>query len=203
MTFLVPFVAAHLLLAHAGAPQPPSVQKLFEAGQYGELIQQVATDEAPSPEALYLAGQAALKLEPPDREAAKNAYARLAGAGDDNAAWTAIARSATALVDRAGNEALAAATQAVTLAPGQMFAQYQLGLAYGETRDWANAATAFEKATTLNPTFAYAHYYAGMASYQIKRVDKMAVSFERFLKLAPQAPERPAVEALLRSIRGR
>ena len=42
-----------------------------------------------------------------------------------------------------------------------------------------------------------------MANYQVKRVDRMANAFERFVKLAPQAPERPAVEALLRSIRGK
>jgi hypothetical protein len=31
----------------------------------------------------------------------------------------------------------------------------------------------------------------------------MAVSFENFLKLAPQAPERPAVQSIMRTIRGR
>ena len=40
---------------------------------------------------------------------------------------------------------------------------------------------------------AYAHYMAGMSFYKAKRVDKMAVYFENFLKLAPEAPERPAV----------
>ena len=80
---------------------------------------------------------------------------------------------------------------------------YQLGMAHAEKRAWPSAAAAFEKATTLDPTFAYAHYYAGMSSYQSKRLDKMAASFERFLKLGPQAPERPAVEALMKTIRGR
>ena len=42
-----------------------------------------------------------------------------------------------------------------------------------------------------------------MEYYQLKRIDKMAVFFERFLKLAPNAPERPAIESLMRSIGGR
>lgn len=188
-----------LQMAGGAAAQPSQAQKLFESGKYDELIQLVNEDQSPSPEDVYLAGQAALKVEPPDREAAKRAYARLEG-GDENP-WTLIARSAKALVDHAADEALAAATQAVAIAPVQMFAQYQLGLAYGEKKNMASAAAAFEKATTLDPTFAYAHYYAGLAYYQTKRVDKMAVSFERFLKLAPEAPETPAVQAIMRSIR--
>jgi hypothetical protein len=53
------------------------------------------------------------------------------------------------------------------------------------------------------PTFAYAHYNAGMAWYQARRLDKMATHFETFIRLAPGAPERPAVEQLMRSIRRR
>jgi hypothetical protein len=50
---------------------------------------------------------------------------------------------------------------------------------------------------------AYAHYYAGMAYNKAKRVDLMATHFERFLKLAPAAPERPVVESVMRTVRGR
>lgn len=188
-----------LQMAGGAAAQPSQAQKLFESGKYDELIQLVNEDQWPSPEDVYLAGQAALKVEPPDREAAKRAYARLEG-GDENP-WTFIARSARALVDHAADEALATATQATAIAPDQMFAHYQLGLAYGEKKNMASAAAAFEKAATLNPSFAYAHYYAGMSYYQAKRVDKMAIFFERFLKLAPEAPEAPAVQAIMRSIR--
>ena len=198
MTALAILLAVQLTVPPP-TPQQPAAQKLFESGQYDRLIQQVADDPAPSPEEVYLAGQATLKVEPPDREAAKLAYARLER-GDEHA-WTFIARSATALVDHAADEALGAAKQAVGMGPDQMFAHYQLGLAQAEKRAWTNAAAAFEKATTLDPTFAYAHYYAGLAYYQTKRVDKMAVFFERFLKLAPEAPEASAVQAIMRSIR--
>jgi tetratricopeptide (TPR) repeat protein len=204
---LLSIIAGHMFLAtQAQTPvPPPSAQKLFESGQYEALLERVAAakDETAPPDALYLAGQAALKLEPPDRDAAKTAYERLEGEGDETRAWTFVARSAALLIDHAADPALAAAQRAVAIAPSEMFAHYQLGLAQGEKRAWANAAAAFEKATTLTPTFAYAHYYAGMSYYQVKRLDKMSAFFERFLKLAPQAPERPAVEAIMRTMRGR
>ena len=204
---LLSIVVGHMFMAtQAQTPvPPPSAQTLFESGQYQALLEQIAVakDEAAPPDALYLAGQAALKLEPPDRDAAKTAYAQLEGEGDETRAWTFIARSATLLIDHAGDPALAAAQQAVEIAPDEMFAHYQLGLAQGEKRAWADAAAAFEEATTLTPTFAYAHYYAGLSYYQVKRLDKMSAFFERFLKLAPEAPERPAVEALLRAMRRR
>lgn len=196
-------VLAPVMLGAQDAPAQLSVQKLFESGQYDQLLQRVADDDAATPEAIYLAAQAALKLEPPDREAAKALHRRLEGSGDETSAWTFIARSAAAIVDHAADAALAAASQAVVLAPNQMLAHYQLGMAHAEKRAWPSAVAAFEKATTLDPAFAYAHYYGGMSSYQAKRLDKMAASFERFLKLAPQAPERPAVEALMRTMRGR
>jgi tetratricopeptide (TPR) repeat protein len=198
MTALAMVLVVQLTFPPA-APQQPATQQLFESGQYDELIQRVADAHDPSPAEIYLMGQSALKLAPPDREAAKLAYARLER-GDEHA-WTFIARSATALVDHAADEALGAAKQAVGMGPDQMFAHYQLGLAQAEKRAWTNAAAAFEKATTLDPTFAYAHYYAGLAYYQTKRVDKMAVLFERFLKLAPEAPEASAVQTIMRSIR--
>jgi hypothetical protein len=42
-----------------------------------------------------------------------------------------------------------------------------------------------------------------MSFYKAKRVDKMANYFENFLKLAPNAPERPAVLSILKTLRGR
>ena len=65
------------------------------------------------------------------------------------------------------------------------------------------AAEAFVKATEADPRMAYAHYHAGMNFYKAKRIAQMAVYFEYFLKLAPDAPERPAVESIMRTIRGK
>ena len=53
------------------------------------------------------------------------------------------------------------------------------------------------------PRFAYAHYYAGLSHYRVGRTDKMAAAFEHFLTLAPKAPERPQVESIMRTLRGR
>jgi len=55
----------------------------------------------------------------------------------------------------------------------------------------------------LDPTFAAAYYYAGLASSRVKRIDLMANNFGLFIKLAPNAPERPEVESILRTVRGR
>ncbi len=50
---------------------------------------------------------------------------------------------------------------------------------------------------------AYAHYYGGMMHYRANRVDRMAVHFEQFLKLAPEAPERPEVLSIMRTLQSR
>ncbi len=41
-----------------------------------------------------------------------------------------------------------------------------------------------------------------MAYREIGRIDLMVERFERFIALAPEAPERPRVEAILRSTAG-
>ena len=82
-------------------------------------------------------------------------------------------------------------------------AHYQLGLVESAQDKQAPAAEAFAKAAALDPQMAYAHYEAGMAYYKIKRVDRMAVYFENFLKLAPNAPEAPAVKSIMKTVRGR
>jgi len=197
MPYFASILAAALVFAQAG--EEPTIQSLFEAGKYQQVIDQVSATEEPQPADVYLAGQSARKLDPPDLDAAREWFGRLAD-GDENP-WTFIGRSASAVVDGDSNKARADAQQAVQLGPTEFYAQYQLGLAYAESRDYANAATTFEKATMMDPSFAYAHYYGGLSYYQVKRIDKMSNFFERFLKLAPDAPERPAIEALMRSVR--
>jgi tetratricopeptide (TPR) repeat protein len=82
-------------------------------------------------------------------------------------------------------------------------ARYQLGLVESARNNQQEAADAFAKAAELNPQMAYAHYEAGMAFYKAKKVDRMAVYFENFLRIAPNAPERPAVQSIMRTVRGR
>ena len=190
-------VAATLLfavLASAGRSMAQEdARKLLEAGKYQAVVEQSGT----SPEAQYVKGLAHLKLNQPD--AAKEAFGRLDGDG----AWKSVGQSAIALADGNQDAALAAAQAAVAANPGLAEAQYQLGLVLEAKNDRPAAADAFVKATQANPQMAYAHYHAGMNFYEAKRVDQMAVYFENFLKLAPNAPERPAVESIMRTVRGR
>jgi Tfp pilus assembly protein PilF len=68
-------------------------------------------------------------------------------------------------------------------------------------REYAEAARSLDRCIEMDPTRAYAYYHAGLAYQEIKRVDLMIARLETFVRLAPEAPERPAVEAMLRQVR--
>ena len=185
-----------LSVAAARAYAQDSPRQLYEAGKYQAAVEKSAGDNSPASQ--YLNGLSHLKLNQPD--AAKEAFRKLEG-GDE--AWKAVGQSAVALTDNNNDAALAAAKSAVSHNAKLAEAQYQLGLVLDAAGDNAGAAEAFAKAVEDNPQMAYAHYYAGMNYYEAKRVDRMAVYFENFLKLAPNAPERPAVESIMRTVRGK
>ena len=203
MQFLAILVAvAALALPVLAEPAETSARALFEAGQYEQAIQAVEQDRQHGmnePADAYLSAQSYEKLGQPDR--AKTEFALLERV--DDPAWKLVGRSAVSLIDGDSEQALKTATQAAASAPEFFFAQYQLGLVKAERQDWTGAAEAFERATQIDPTFAYAHYYAGLAYSKVKRADRTATHFEVFLKLAPKAPERPAVESIMRTLRGR
>jgi tetratricopeptide (TPR) repeat protein len=185
--------------AQEAAPQD-TPQKLFEAGKYQEVIDQVkARPDAPQDQ-IYVRALAHRKLNQNDE--AKQAFDMLATA-PEGSAWREIGSSGTALVDGNLDAANEAARKAVELDASSVQGHFQLGLVESARDNQAPAADAFAKAAELDPQMAYAHYEAGMAFYKVKRIDRMAVSFENFLKLAPQAPERPAVQSIMRTIRGR
>jgi lipoprotein NlpI len=106
-------------------------------------------------------------------------------------------------MDKQFDAALTSADQAVEAMPSQPEAHYHRGLVLMARNDYGSAVDAFTKATTLDPNFAGAYYYAGLANYRVKRIDLMANNFSIFVKLAPNAPERPEVESILRTVRGR
>ena len=178
----------------ANAQEPP--RRLYEAGNFQAVVEQTP-DEAPA-DSLYVKGLAYRKLGQNDQ--AKEVFRRLEGGGDQ---WRAVGASAIALTDGNLDAALEAANAGVAANPGLAEAQYQLGSVLEARGDSAGAASAFANAANANPQMAYAHYFAGMNFYKAKRVDQMAVFFENFLKLAPNAPERPAVESIMRTVRGR
>jgi|KBSSwiStaDraftv2_1062776.scaffolds.fasta_scaffold33750_2 tetratricopeptide (TPR) repeat protein len=188
-------VVTMLTLTAGRAMAQDSPRQLFEAGKYQAAIEKTGGDNSPA--ALYLKGLSHLKLNQAD--AAKDDFRKIGG----DEAWQAVGKSAVALADNDKDGALAAAQAAVGHNAKLAEAQYQLGMVLDARGDNAGAADAFAKATEANPQMAYAHYYAGMNYYEAKRVDRMAVYFENFLKLAPNAPERSAVESIMRTVRGR
>jgi tetratricopeptide (TPR) repeat protein len=166
------------------------------SGRFQEVVEKTP-DDAP-PDAQYRKGLAHRKLD--QNVQAKEALGRLSGGGE---AWSAVGESARAQIDGNVDGALEAATKAVAQGPDLAAAHYQLGLVQDARGENAPAATAFARAAELAPQMAYAHYMAGMSFYKAKRVDKMANYFENFMQLAPDAPERPAVQSILKTLRGR
>ena len=67
--------------------------------------------------------------------------------------------------------------------------------------DFAGAAERFDRCSQADPTRAEAYYRAGLAYYEIGRTALMVDRFETFVKLAPDAPERPQVESILNTMR--
>ena len=171
---------------------------MFEAGQYQQVID--IADSSASPEVLYSAAQSHQKLGAANE--ARDTYGRLAARPDDDA-WHFIGLSAQQLLDNQTDAALESARAASGLAGGLAEAPYQLGLVLAKRQDWRGAAEAFDRTAELSPGYAYAYYYGGLMHYRAGRVDRMAIHFERFLKLAPEAPERPEVLQIMRTVRGR
>ena len=192
------FIALLLAITIAPAAQDASPQKLFESGKYQEAIDTVKKRSDASPEEVYVRALAHRKLNQNDD--AKEAFGALAGR---DGAWKEIGNSGTAMIEGNLDNAAAAARKAVDADGNSSEARFQLGLVESARNKQQQAADAFAKAAELNPQMAYAHYEAGMAFYKAKKVDRMAVYFENFLKLAPNAPERPAVQSIMKTIRGR
>jgi len=193
-------IALLLSISVAVAAQDATPQKLFESGKYQEAADAVKAQPDAPPDQVYLRALAHRKLG--QNEEAKQAFGALAGAAEGSV-WREIGQSGTALVDGNVDGALAAATKAAEIDGNSAPARYQLGVVESARDNQAQAAEAFARAAELDPQMAYAHYEAGMAFYKIKRVDRMAVYFENFLKLAPDAPEKPAVQSIMRTVRGR
>lgn len=198
--FVVAGVAALVTLNAQGLSD---VRRLYDAGKFKEVITAVedaaAAAEETAPRLQYLEALSQEKLK--DDDAARQIYRRLAEGAQP--AWAAIGRSALALMDKKLDDALESANQAVEHDDSLSEAHYQRGIVLMTRREYGDAAGTFDKATALDRLFAAAHYYGGLAEYRAKRIDRMATHFEAFLKLAPNAPERPEVESIMRTVRGR
>jgi len=188
------FAVSNLLATSAVAGQRPEVQRLFQSGAYEEAVQAAQNAD---PASLYVAAQAMVKAEQPDR--AREQFSRLRAS--DNPAWQLVAQSGEALVSGDSGRAVALARQAVDAAGDNPFAFYQLGLAAVKTSDWGTASSSLSRAAELKPDFAYAHYYAALSYQRARQLPRAAEHFDAFLRLAPDAPERQAVQAIMRTLK--
>ncbi|HXG87284.1 MAG TPA: hypothetical protein VNJ02_03025 [Vicinamibacterales bacterium] len=180
----------------AAATQDTSVQKLLERGALQEAVER-AEGERGNAESTYLAAQAFTKMANQGR--ADEEYGRLRETGDD--AWQAIGASGSALLSGNMPGAMADAERAVAANGDNAYAHYQVGVVASRQNNFARAAAAFARSVELKPDLAYGHYYAGLANQRLKQTAKMSQHLELFLQLAPDAPERAAVAAILRTLR--
>lgn len=204
LVLIVAVLSAHMPAAAqtASAQQVVSeTRRLFDAGRDQEVIRAAASAPAQGDaqaQLQFLAAQSYTRLK--QTAQARQVYAQLA-ARPQSDPWSFIGQSAVAIADRRFDTAVTAAARATTMSPNLAQGFFQLGMAQGYKQDFARAAEAFTRATTIDPNFAYAHYNAGLSYQKVRRTDLMARHFEAFLRLAPQAPERPMVESIMRSIR--
>ncbi|MEO8678763.1 MAG: tetratricopeptide repeat protein [Vicinamibacterales bacterium] len=178
----------------ASAGQKPEVQRLFQSGSFDEAAQAAENGD---PATLYVAAQAMVKGEQPDR--AREQFSRLRNS--DNQGWRLVAESGEAMLANDSGRAVQLARQATEAAGDNPFAFYQLGLAASKSSDWGTATSAFGRALELKPDFAYAHYYSALAHQRQRQLSQAAEHFSAFLRLAPEAPERQAVQAIMRTLK--
>ena len=188
--------AALVWPATAAADEQSSVQKLIERGALQEAVDRAAS-ESDNSESTYLAAQALGKMD--NNSAAEEQYGRLRDTGDG--AWKAIGESGAELLAGDVDGAMDAANRAVEANGDNPYAHYQLGLVAAKQSNYKRATDAFTRATELKPDFAYAHFHAGQNAQRLKQTAKMVEHFQYFVRLAPDAPERQAVQAILRSLR--
>jgi tetratricopeptide (TPR) repeat protein len=174
--------------------QKAEVQRLFQSGSYEQAVE-AARDSDPA--STYLAAQSLMKLDRNDQAGAQMAKLR----GGDQASWKLVGESGEAMLANDAGRAVELARRAVEADGGNPFAQYQLGLSASKAADWGTAVSGFTRAIELKPDFAYAHYYAALAYQRQRQLPKTAEHFDAFLRLAPDAPERSAVIAILRTIK--
>lgn len=176
------------------------VMPLLDKGAYDEAIAITAdAGDGAGPDALYVQG---LAFE--GKKAAGDAvavYQRLAARPDADT-WHWIGESARALAGGDAGGAVSAADRAVEIDGQSKYAHYQRGRALVVRRDFPASAAAFVRVLEVDGSFAYGHYWAGMSYYQTKNLVAAGNHLTRFLQLAPQAPERLQVEAILATLRG-
>ena len=176
------------------ADQRPDVQRLYQSGAYDAVVDAA---RGADPASIYFAAQALLKLDRTEQAVAE--FTRLRQS--DRPAWRLLGESGAALAANNAGGAVELGRKATEADGDNPFAFYQLGLAASKASDWGTAASAFTKAISLKPDLAYAHYYAALVHQRQRQLPQAAEHFDAFLRLAPEAPERQAVQAIMRSLK--
>lgn len=182
----------------ASAPGSSTIQAMYESGEDREIVDRVKNgvpNEVTGADR-WFAAQSQLRLGL--RNDAINDLAALTQTGGDPAVQVAAQLAIGRLMN--DEATLGQARAAAGAYPESLFVQYELGLSYAVRNDFASAARIFDVCIAAAPTFAYAYYQSALAYQHLDRPDIMANRFDRFVRLAPNAPERPEVESVLRTI---
>jgi tetratricopeptide (TPR) repeat protein len=182
----------------ASLPRSSTIQALYESGDDREILNRVKNSVPASVTSAdrWFAAQSQLRLGL--RNDALNDLAALTQTDADPAVQVA----AQLAIGRLTNDeaTLGRARAEASAYPENLFVQYELGLSYAVRSDFTSAARVFDVCIATAPAFAYAYYQSALAYQHLDRPDIMANRFDRFVRLAPNAPERPEVESVLRSI---
>jgi tetratricopeptide (TPR) repeat protein len=194
-TRVITALASLLIPAAVLAQDPAQIQRLYESGKYQQVVDSTTPDSPP--DVLFTTAQSQQRLGANDQAA--QTFSRLAERPEADP-WHFIGLSGRQLIEGNVGAAIASARQAAAMAPDLPYSHFQLGLSLARQQAWAEAAAEFDAASERQPANAYAHYYSGMMHYRANRIDRMAVHFDQFLKLAPEAPERPEVTSIMRTL---
>jgi tetratricopeptide (TPR) repeat protein len=182
------------------ASAPPSsstIQAMYESGEDRAIVNRVKNGVPNDVTGAdrWFAAQSQLRLGL--RNDAINDLTTLTQTGDP-----AVQVAAQLAIGRLMNDeaTLAQARADAGAYPESLFVQYELGLSYAARSDFVSAARIFDVCIATAPTFAYAYYQSALAYQHLDRPDIMVNRFDRFVRLAPNAPERPEVESVLRTI---
>jgi len=94
----------------------------------------------------------------------------------------------------------AAATEALRASPTDAVASAALGEALVAQGKLDEAIQRLTPIIQADPRLPYAHYWRGQAYQRKKQVARMVDDYQAVLRLAPDAPEAPALKALLGSL---
>jgi len=182
----------------ANVPPSSTIQALFESGEDREIVDRVKNSVPAGVTGAdrWFAAQSQLRLGL--RNDAINDLTALTQTDPDPAVQVAAQLAIARLTNDEGT--LSQARAAAGAYPESLFVQYELGLSYAVRNDFASAARIFDGCIATAPAFAYAYYQSALAYQRLDRPDIMANRFDRFVRLAPNAPERPEVESVLRTI---